>query len=197
MTTQVDPRTFFEAQYATAIYSAPGTASIVLPNQRIMNSTLSGDKVNVGFFDSLSTYCINSDKVSKLHDNEVVFNYVKGIHAEKAHEYNQLNKTLVNQTQVVQQNYRADDYDKNSSMFYTMFMKYTLLVACVIFILGGLTITGQLGTRACFYISVLTIMIFSTIFCLNIASNGARLKTNWSKYNWGDVKYTNNADMSS
>lgn len=197
MTTKVDPRTLFDAQYATAIYSNPGVTSIVLSNNRIMNSVLAGDKVNVGFFDSLATYCINSDSVSKLHENEVVYNYVKGIHEEKAHEYHQLNKTLVNKTQVQQQNYRADDYDKNASMFYTMFMKYTLLVACVIFILGGLTITGQLGTRACFYISVVTIMIFTTIFCLNIASNGARLKTDWSKYNWGGVNYTNQADMSS
>jgi hypothetical protein len=150
-----------------------------------------------GFYKRIDAYCANSDTLSKIEDNEAVYNYIKNVQDKHADELHKLNKSLVNQTQISQQLYRADDYNNNATSFYTAFIQYTLLMACLIFILGGLTLTGQLSTKGCLIISLCVIALFTIMLMLNIGSNMNRLKSDWNKFDWGSVNFSDAANMSS
>jgi len=145
----------------------------------------------------LKTFFDNSKTMSEINQNDAVYNYINTMHINQVKELGQQNKSLLNKTQVTKQLYRKDDYNANAMAFYTAFIKYTLLVSSIIFILAALTLTGTIGTRACFIASVIIIALFTTVFMLNISSNMTRLKTNWNKYDWGSVHMTNDANMKS
>jgi hypothetical protein len=198
MSTDLDPRSLYSNPFSTNIYSnSSQKPSLENTFKQIMKVSNSSSNENKDFYTRINNFFINSDSLANIRDNDAVFNYIQNIHQDKTNELNQLNKTLLNQTQVTKQIYRADDYSANSSIFYTAFIKYTFLLTSVIFILAALTITNKLSTRSCMIISIIIIALFTTVFMLNISSNMTRLKTDWNKYNWGGIRLNNEANMSS
>jgi hypothetical protein len=198
MSTDLDPRSLYSNPFSTNIYSnSSQKPSLENTFKQIMKVSNSSSNENKDFYTRINNFFINSDSLANIRDKDAVFNYIQNIHQDKTNELNQLNKTLLNQTQVTKQIYRADDYSANSSIFYTAFIKYTFLLTSVIFILAALTITNKLSTRSCMIISIIIIALFTTVFMLNISSNMTRLKTDWNKYNWGGIRLNNEANMSS
>lgn len=197
MPAELDPRSLYSDPFAAKIYETSKSVDLSGSFKQLMKGTNSSYTTDKDFSTRINDYFNSSSTLAGIYDNKTVYNYIKNVHNDKLNELTQLNKTLENQTQVTKQLYRADDYSANSTIFYTAFIKYTMLLTSVIFILSALTLTNKLSTRMCMIMSIIAIVLFSTVFMLNISSNMTRLKTDWKKYDWGGVRMSNEANMKS
>ena len=133
----------------------------------------------------LSPYFRSSGQLAELYDIKESGDYISTLTKKKVVELGNLNNLLSNNTRLSEQTYRNNNYLMNSTIFYTMFIKYTLVLSSVIFILAALTLNNKLSTQACMIISILIIIMFTVVFMLNIGNNLGRKNIDWSKFNWG------------
>jgi hypothetical protein len=110
-------------------------------------------------------------------------------------EMQDLNRYVGNRKQVTSQNNRVNDYNMNNLMFFTMFIKYTVIVTCIISILGALVLLDKLFPRQCLWISIGIIAFFSVLFVIHILSNLTRSQYDWNKFRWQMVDFTAKAQM--
>lgn len=135
----------------------------------------------------LEPYFSSIKRLAELHDISSSGEYISGVTMNKTAELNKITSLLSNNTRLTEQMYRADNYDFNSTLFYTAFIKYTLVLSSTLFIVASLTLTNTISTSSCFYISMIVIALFTLVLGLNIANNYARVPVDWGKYDWGGV----------
>jgi len=133
----------------------------------------------------LSPYFRSSAQLAELYDIKESGDYISTLTKKKVIELGNLNTLLSNNTRLSEQTFRNNNYLMNSTIFYTMFIKYTLVLSSLIFIIAALTLNKKLSTQACMILSILIIIVFSVVFMLNIGNNLGRKNIDWSKFNWG------------
>jgi len=141
---------------------------------------------------SFKTSCLDpyfdaNSRLAELYDISSSGEYITNLTTNKTNELQKINSLLSNNTRLTEQMYRADNFQFNSTLFYTEFMKYTLVLSSTLFIIAALTLTGTISTTNSFYISMIVIALFTLVLGLNIANNYARVPVDWTKYDWGGV----------
>jgi len=167
-----------------------------LYNRNVNGLNAVNQEINTTFTsDYLRTFFSTSSRLNELNDMRITGKHINKIQGQKVLEMQDLNKYVSNRKQVTSQNNRVSDYNTNNLMFFAMFIKYTLVITCIISILGALVLLDKLYPRQCLWISIVLILLFGTLFVINILSNLTRSQYDWNKYRWQMVDFTEKAQM--